>query len=611
MASSQSGQNTDSLSPATRSCHRCNQKKIRCSKSQPCSSCVESNSDCVFPGPGRAPRRKKRPLKAELVSRLKSLEQQVRGLTTEPGNGTLHDSLDGSESVAEATASEDGRLMPGEGSTRYVTHDALVGLMDQIENLKDIANSPSIQDYDDHGQFSTPDEDSPNGNQFLFGYSSMASSLDAFHPSPAHSQILCKAFEENVAPVVMIFHKPTIHALISNSSSGSSIDRASEAIVFAIYFAAITSMSPEQCSKDLGQDRPLLIQHYRFATQQALARANFMQSQTLPLLQAATLFLSCLRHPGDADFVWAMTAALVRMAQGLGIHRDGTHFGLSAYETEMRRRLWWAIYLLDSRSSEFRGIGPQISEGDSYYDTRLLLNIDDTDLSPDQAQQQPEKRVGFTESTFCTVRCEMTVLYRQAHLNSSSSGGPSPLGERLRRLDHVHSRLQKHYLQFCDTSVPIQWVTATVIRLALARSWLLAHLPQGTIADAEIAPGTEDPLREQLLSTAVEVIDFAYLLETDTRTSQWSWLFEGYPQWHAVLVVLAELCARPQSSLTDRAWAVTVKAVERWIDTGFRAAGITPKIIFGLMERAAAAQGYIWDGVERKKGTDGSVSKSV
>lgn len=426
----------------------------------------------------------------------------------------------------------------------------------------------------------------------------MASSLDSFHPTPAHRQILCKAFEENVTPVVLIFHKPTIHKLIYSSS----IDRAAEAVVFAIYFAAITSMDPTQCLKDLGQDHSSLIQHYRFATQQALARANFMQSQSLPLLQAATLFLTCLRRPGDADFVWAMTAAVVRMAQGLGIHRDGTHFGLSALETEMRRRLWWAIYLLDSQSSEFRGMGPQISEGGSSYDTRFLLNVGDTDLSSELEsgrvqQQPPEERVGFTEATFCLVRCEMTVLYRQAHLSPEAS----PLGERLHRLGQVHSRLQERYLRFCDTSVPIHWVTATVIRLALARSWLLAHIPQETMTVVEIAPGTGNPLREQLLSTAIEVIDFAYLLETDPRTSQWSWLFEGYPQWHAVLVVLTEVCARPQSSLTGRAWAVTVKAVTRWLDTGYRAAGITPKIIFGLMERAAAAQGYIWDGAERKE----------
>lgn len=65
---------------------------------------------------------------------MKSLEQQVRSFTTEPGNGTLHDSLDGSEGVAEATASEDGRLIPDEGSTRYITHDALVGLMGQVSS---------------------------------------------------------------------------------------------------------------------------------------------------------------------------------------------------------------------------------------------------------------------------------------------------------------------------------------------------------------------------------------------------------------------------------------------------------------------------------------------
>jgi hypothetical protein len=29
-------------------------------------------------------------------------------------------------------------------------------------------------------------------------------------------------------------------------------------------------------------------------------------------------------------------------------------------------------------------------------------------------------------------------------------------------------------------------------------------------------------------------MEFAYLVETDSRTKQWSWLFEGYPQWHAV-----------------------------------------------------------------------------
>ncbi|KAJ5724535.1 hypothetical protein N7493_006263 [Penicillium malachiteum] len=64
---------------ASRSCHRYNQKKIRCSKNQPCDNCmcVKSSSECTFPGPGRAPRRRKRALKAELITRVENLEKEL------------------------------------------------------------------------------------------------------------------------------------------------------------------------------------------------------------------------------------------------------------------------------------------------------------------------------------------------------------------------------------------------------------------------------------------------------------------------------------------------------------------------------------------------------
>ncbi|KAB8215666.1 hypothetical protein BDV33DRAFT_180492 [Aspergillus novoparasiticus] len=58
----------------------------------------------------------------------------------------------------------------------------------------------------------------------------------------------------------------------------------------------------------------------------------------------------------------------------------------------------------------------------------------------------------------------------------------------------------------------------------------------------EISP--EDPKREQLFLTAIEVVEFAYLLETDPQTARWAWLFERYPQWHAVVFMLTELCGR-------------------------------------------------------------------
>ncbi|EED18340.1 conserved hypothetical protein [Talaromyces stipitatus ATCC 10500] len=410
----------------------------------------------------------------------------------------------------------------------------------------------------------------------------MAVSLSVFHPTMAHRRILWNVFEENVIPVVMIFHKPSIRDIMASvAADGSGIDRALEAVIFAVYFAAVTSMDPEQCAETLGEDHSYLQQHYR-----------------------TTLFLTCLRAPEDAAFVWTMTAAVHRMAQGLGLHRDGTYFGLSPFEVEIRRRLWWSIYLLDSRSSEFRAIGPQITEHS--YDTRLPLNIDDSALSPDSIEA-PEEKVGFTEMTFCLARCEMIVRHRRFHLNihsgtSSSQGEQTShqLGERMHALEQISGQLQDRYLRSCDVSVPIQWVTATVIRLALARSWLIAHLPERVTAEEITLRGTssvQDPTREQLFQTAVEVLEFAYLLDTDPRTKQWSWFFESYPQWHSVVFVLSELCARPRTILTDRAWAVTVRAVARWTNTDFRKGGITLKIILQLMEQAATAHGRVWAGI--------------
>ncbi|PIG87841.1 hypothetical protein AARAC_009855 [Aspergillus arachidicola] len=490
---------------------------------------------------------------------------------------------------------EHGRLIVERGSTQYVTHEVLISLGNQIEELKDLVQSPGNDIIEDEGEVYLQ-----NGNQFLFGYSSIASSLSAFHPSVRDSQILWKTFEENVASVIMIFPKPSLHRLLYETATNSNyIDRASEAVVFALYFAAVTSMSPEQRAEELGQDHSTLLQQYRFATQQALARAGFLQSRNQTVLQAAVLFLTCLRRPGDAEFVWTVTAAVYRLAQGLGLHRDGTHFELSPFEVELRRRLWWSIYLLDSQSSELHAIGTLITE--SCYDTKLPLNINDSDLSP-ESTTSPDERIEFTEITFCLIRCEMTVLYRRSFLNthpSNSEGHPSHLlDERLRQLEGIRTHLQNRHLQYCDTSIPAQWVTATVIRLALARSWLIAHLShlsQGTMTVRmpliEISP--EDPKREQLFLTAIEVVEFAYLLETDPRTTRWAWLFERYPQWHAVVLVLTELCGRGQSVETERAWTVLQKAIERWTRRDFHKGDITLKTVHHFLEKAAVAQGRL------------------
>lgn len=331
---------------------------------------------------------------------------------------------------------------------------------EKIENPKNGAESDSHDIVDDAtaaretsdvANYSNPTHTPPR-NEFIFGFSSLAVSLATFHPDTAHQHILWKLFEENVTPVVMIFHIPSIRELVTSIyADNHAIDRESEAVIFAIYFAAVTSMDQDTCSVQFGQNRNSLLQHYRFAAEQSLARANFLQTHSLPVLQATTLFLTCLRGSGDSSFVWAMTATVHRIAQGLGLHRDGSRFGLSPYEMEIRRRLWWSIYLLDSRSSESRAIGTQIMGGS--FDTKLPLNINDSDISPRSAEA-PDEKEAFADMTFCLVRCEMTVLCRQLHQNtrtSDSNGEDTPrsLTYRLDELEQIRILLQRSTVLRC------------------------------------------------------------------------------------------------------------------------------------------------------------------
>lgn len=73
-----SGAAAPSLNP--RSCTTCRKRKVRCDKRHPCGNCSKAGVECIFPAPGRAPRRSRKPPDTELLARLRRLEGVVQGL---------------------------------------------------------------------------------------------------------------------------------------------------------------------------------------------------------------------------------------------------------------------------------------------------------------------------------------------------------------------------------------------------------------------------------------------------------------------------------------------------------------------------------------------------
>ncbi|KAI1497968.1 fungal-specific transcription factor domain-containing protein [Biscogniauxia marginata] len=611
-----------------RSCVTCRRRKVRCDKHMPCGNCRKAQIQCVFPAPGRAPRRPRvkdpnAPPKQtsereiELMKRLRKLEGIVEDLSGQIEIETArHGGSSGGESPEAAVESiqererrkqtaaiyseniasgypplpsrkftgdstystvkspsgevnkDFGRLVLNEkGKTRYVSSSFWSKINDEvgvrINELRAETQRLTDEDSEDSDGGSTPatiyqyTDQHVDHHGFVLGYSSSDVDLRKLHPLPSQIPFIWQVYTENVDPLVKILHVPSMSKIIREQRSNmSNIPPGMEALLFSIYYAAITSMEEEEVKENFGAEKGQLIHRYRFATEQALAKANFLTSSELVVAQAFVLFLVLVRRYDDTRFAWTLTGLAIRMAQSLGIHREGTHFeNLSPFDVEMRRRLWWAICVVDLRSAEDQGTELTIS--DRTFDTQYPLNINDADINPDMTDF-PEERKGATDMTFCLIRYEICSLARKMHfaansMSSSPNDSLATLQERENMLIEMYERIDAKYLKACadKESDVLNWIAATIARLIMAKMSLVIYQPM-------LMPSTGQDLsvdvRDRLFMSAVEVVEYNKVLNGEPRCRPWRWLFQTYTQWHAVAYLLLEVCRRPWTASVERGW---------------------------------------------------------
>ncbi|PNP78489.1 hypothetical protein FNYG_08119 [Fusarium nygamai] len=564
-----------------RSCTFCRQRKVKCNRQKPCSNCVRANNGCSYPaGRGRAAKSSARTLDTRLVNRLQKLENIIKQLTSQvdatanpsgsrtdgeevewsPGGVRNNPSGDGNVAPDASIDQQLGRLMIDDSKSYYVSNILWANLGNEIEELRDMLHDPLSEDdvdnpLDESGLIS--EVATPLGTSAsVLGFSSLCHSLLPYHPPMHLSVTLLNIFIENVLPLVHIFHMPTTEQWFWDSIvSLDTLDRESEALLFAIYYSSIISMDEGQCLSVLGESRSTLLNKFRFAVEQAMARANLLNTQSLILLQAAVLFLSGLRNEDDSRTTWSLTSLVFHIAQAMGLHRDGTTFGLKPFDTELRRRLWWHICLLDMRSSEFHGYEP-IVRGDMF-DTKLPLNINDSDITS-LMTEAPKEHEGYAQMTFCLMRCEMMragwkVGYASPIPSSTARGDDELIVQELK------SRLEKRYLCYCDESVPFMLFTTKVARLIVARTGLMVDFPR-----KQKEAYTSTIIRDRLFSTSMEVLELSSFIMTNSSISKWTWHSKAHIQWHAVIFILSEICSRPASAECDRAWEFINIVHNRW-----------------------------------------------
>lgn len=132
-----------------------------------------------------------------------------------------------------------------------------------MELLNDDDDDDDEDDFEDN---TTPEQSPPQGpgsesdhHSFLLGYSSSDVDLTSLHPLPAQSSFLWQIYLENVEPLVKVLHIPTMSRLMTQVRRGEhDLRPGDEALVFAIYYSAVTSMEKDEVSRICTQIEPKL-----------------------------------------------------------------------------------------------------------------------------------------------------------------------------------------------------------------------------------------------------------------------------------------------------------------------------------------------------------------
>ncbi|PQE03356.1 fungal specific transcription factor domain-containing protein [Rutstroemia sp. NJR-2017a BBW] len=388
---------------------------------------------------------------------------------------------------------------------------------------------------------------------FFFGQAGQQASLIDFLPSKLAADRLMKQYFVAVHPIAQVLHRPSFDkeydTFWDEVSLGIEPPSSVQAIVFAAMFAAVVSMDPSAIIRDFGVAKESLVDNFKLGTETALNRANFLRTTKIETLQAFILYMVriplCRAEVSRAHSV--LVGAAIRMAECMGLHRDGEYYGLSPLETHVRRLIWHQLCFLDIRTCEAQGPRPSIRRDD--FDTKLPLNVDDIELH--NTGKPPESAERWTDATFSLIRFEINEMNRTIWIDRRRvQQRKISLTAVLSKIETFRQNMAK-YDSLMDDRVPVQRCARIVKTLLLARLHvMLLHSYHNPVQSR-----MPDRLLQIMVTSGLQSLECAIALETIPDIKTWEWYSGAFQQYHTAFLLLVEIYANPHRKEADRIWS--------------------------------------------------------
>lgn len=222
----------------------------------------------------------------------------------------------------------------------------------------------------------------------------------------------------------------------------------------------------------------------------------------------------------------------------------------------MRRRLWWQICLIDRQASVDRGSDPIVTTNS--FSTQLPLHINDEDLTPDDPHEvQPREE--YTEITLSLICHEIFDVERRLNyvpageFVRSQERTDDPWAQRRGWVTACQRRIEDKYLRHCDINISAQRYIRLVADIMIATMWLCTYRPLQRHPDSPTLVKIPHP---GILHLSVEVMEKATRVSSDTSFGPFKWISSIWVQWHALAVMIAELCVQTEGPTVERAWTI-------------------------------------------------------
>ncbi|WPH01850.1 Hypothetical protein R9X50_00470400 [Acrodontium crateriforme] len=374
------------------------------------------------------------------------------------------------------------------------------------------------------------------------------------HPSSANILKIWELFAENIDPLTKIVHTPTLAAEVEGfARQPRPVSRTLEALMFAIYSAAVMSTTDHYCQENFGESRMTLLSRFTGGAKIALSRANFLATNSLAVLQALALDIVSVRDLQEPRVIWTLTGIAIRIAQAMGVDRDDESSAQSPFHREIRCRIWWFLKTHELRTADLCGLPKFRDIISNRLSVRGPANVNDRQLAPN-AFAHPKESLKPTDAIFIMFKYELAKF----SFEYASGSGNNDNARTVRARNDIEEILETNYIRYCDPSQPLQLMTMVIVRIAINAVKFLHHHPRQWSHPQQV------PMEERQIvwDVSLQLLEQHNMALSSPQLKRFAWHSAYYQQWYALIHVIDTLRRSPLLLDADKAWRIIGEVYE-------------------------------------------------